>query len=200
MATELSNQGRPGALSNLSGSAMGVWGNFTSFLSDVRAEMKKVVTPTRKEVQSTTIVVIVAVFIVGLYFFGIDNVIGRGVDLMHSLGRSRPMVIFGWRAHLGSNPLFISEHQPFRVYYITRNILMIARRYALSQPEWVARRLFMEVQSDVVRLLFGPRRMLSALAICKGALDFANARTGRIPQNVAESLAARSDNGVPTAR
>lgn len=126
--------------------------------------------------------------------------IGRGVDLMHSLGRSRPMVIFGWRAHLGSNPLFIYEHQPFRVYYITRNILMIARRYALSQPEWVARRLLMEVQSDVVRLLFGPRRMLSALAICKGALDFANARTGRIPQNVAESLAARSDNGVPTAR
>ena len=51
-----------GALSNFSGNAMGVWSGFTRFLSDVRAEMRKVVTPTPKEVQSTTSVVIIAVF------------------------------------------------------------------------------------------------------------------------------------------
>ena len=42
---------------------MGTWSNFTSFLSDVRAEMQKVVTPTRKEVQATTSVVIFTVFL-----------------------------------------------------------------------------------------------------------------------------------------
>jgi GT2 family glycosyltransferase len=126
--------------------------------------------------------------------------IAKGVDLTHSLGKSRPMVILGWRAHLGSNPLFIYEHQPFRVYYITRNILTIARRYALSQPEWVARRLFMEVQSDAVRLLFGPRRTLSAVAIAKGAFDFAAGRMGRIPQNVAQSLGAPDNDRAPVAR
>jgi len=53
-----------------------------SFYNDVRTEMRKVTTPSWKEVQSTTIVVILAVFIFGLYFFVIDNVIGRGVDLL----------------------------------------------------------------------------------------------------------------------
>ncbi|HEX6805307.1 MAG TPA: preprotein translocase subunit SecE [Terriglobales bacterium] len=53
-----------------------------SFYNDVRTEMRKVTTPSWKEVQSTTIVVIVAVFIFGLYFFVIDNVIGRGVDFL----------------------------------------------------------------------------------------------------------------------
>ena len=87
MATEISNQGRPGALSNLSGGAMGVWSNFTSFLSDVRAEMKKVVTPTRKEVQSTTTVVIITVFIFGFYFWLTDTVFGRALQaILHKLG------------------------------------------------------------------------------------------------------------------
>jgi preprotein translocase SecE subunit len=48
----------PGAFQNFSGNAMGTWTGFTSFLSDVRAEMRKVVAPTRKEVQATTSVVI----------------------------------------------------------------------------------------------------------------------------------------------
>jgi len=53
-----------------------------SFYTDVRTEMRKVTTPSRKEVQATTTVVIIAVFLFGFYFFIIDNVIGRGVDLL----------------------------------------------------------------------------------------------------------------------
>ena len=52
------------------------------FYNDVRTEMRKVTTPSRKEVQATTVVVIVTVFLFGVYFFVIDNVIGRGVDLL----------------------------------------------------------------------------------------------------------------------
>jgi preprotein translocase subunit SecE len=78
---------QPGALANLSGSAMGVWGNFNNFLSDVRAEMKKVVTPTRKEVQATTSVVIVTVFIFGFFFWVTDTVFGRALQaILHKLG------------------------------------------------------------------------------------------------------------------
>lgn len=51
-----------------------------SFYSDVRTEMKKVTTPSMKEVRATTTVVIIAVAIFGLYFFVIDLVIGRGVN------------------------------------------------------------------------------------------------------------------------
>jgi len=50
-----------------------------SFLTDVRAEMRKVVTPTRAEVQATTTVVIVTVFLFAAYFFLVDYVVGQGV-------------------------------------------------------------------------------------------------------------------------
>ncbi|HEY2038371.1 MAG TPA: preprotein translocase subunit SecE [Edaphobacter sp.] len=51
-----------------------------SFLRDVRSEMRKVVWPSRAEVQSTTGVVIVTVFIFAAYFWLVDNVIGRAVE------------------------------------------------------------------------------------------------------------------------
>lgn len=54
------------------------------FLSDVRNEMRKVTFPSRKEVQATTVVVIITVILFGVYFFAIDSVIARGVDwLLH---------------------------------------------------------------------------------------------------------------------
>ena len=51
-----------------------------NFLHDVRSEMRKVITPTRDEVQTTTIVVIVTVFIFAAYFELVDMTLGRGVD------------------------------------------------------------------------------------------------------------------------
>ena len=40
-----------------------------SFYNDVRTEMKKVTTPNRKEVQGTTTVVIITVFLFAAYFW-----------------------------------------------------------------------------------------------------------------------------------
>jgi preprotein translocase subunit SecE len=51
-----------------------------TFYNDVRTEMRKVTTPSRKEVQATTVVVIVAVALFGIYFEIIDYVIGNGID------------------------------------------------------------------------------------------------------------------------
>ena len=50
------------------------------FLSDVRNEMRKVTFPSRKEVQATTMVVIITVILFGIYFFIIDQAIGSGVN------------------------------------------------------------------------------------------------------------------------
>ena len=49
------------------------------FLKDVRAEMRKVVAPSRQEVISTTTIVVVTVFLFSAYFFLVDSVIGQGV-------------------------------------------------------------------------------------------------------------------------
>jgi preprotein translocase subunit SecE len=50
------------------------------FLTDVRNEMRKVTFPSRKEVQATTIVVIITVILFGIYFYVIDGAIGSGVN------------------------------------------------------------------------------------------------------------------------
>ena len=50
------------------------------FYNEVRTEMKKVTTPNRKEVQATTVVVIITVFLFGAYFWVVDTVIGHGID------------------------------------------------------------------------------------------------------------------------
>jgi preprotein translocase subunit SecE len=56
------------------------------FLKDVRTEMHKVVTPTRTEVQATTGIVIVTVFIFAAYFAVTDYVFGQGITrLIHFL-------------------------------------------------------------------------------------------------------------------
>jgi preprotein translocase subunit SecE len=63
------------------------WKEFTHFLSDVRGEMRKVVTPSRKEVEATTTVVLIAVFIFGLFFFVVDWIFGLGLTaLLAKLG------------------------------------------------------------------------------------------------------------------
>ena len=54
-----------------------------SFYNDVRTEMRKVTAPSWKEVRATTAVVVVTVFIFGVYFFIIDNVIQRGVKFLY---------------------------------------------------------------------------------------------------------------------
>jgi preprotein translocase subunit SecE len=54
------------------------------FLKDTRAEMHKVVTPTRAEVQATTIVVMVTVFLFAAYFELVDVVLGKGIDQFFS--------------------------------------------------------------------------------------------------------------------
>ena len=57
-----------------------------SFYNDVRTEMRKVTVPNRKEVQGTTTVVIITVFLFGLYFYVVDTVLGQTLDhLLKSL-------------------------------------------------------------------------------------------------------------------
>ena len=77
----------PSAMQEFSGTAMSKWGDFTRFLTDVRAEMRKVVAPSRKEVQVTTSVVVITVFIFGVFFFITDFVFRTGMDaLLKKLG------------------------------------------------------------------------------------------------------------------
>ncbi len=54
----------------------------SGFLKDVRNEMRKVVTPSREEVQTTTGVVIFTVFAFAAFFYVADNIFGHLVQLL----------------------------------------------------------------------------------------------------------------------
>ena len=51
-----------------------------AFYNDVRTEMKKVTSPSLKEVQGTTTVVIITVFLFALYFFLVDLAISNSLE------------------------------------------------------------------------------------------------------------------------
>jgi preprotein translocase subunit SecE len=53
-----------------------------TFYNDVRMEMKKVTSPSLKEVQATTIVVIITVFIFAAYFAVVDYILKNTLDWM----------------------------------------------------------------------------------------------------------------------
>ena len=73
MATD-QDQGGVGA------QTLGTFQKFGVFLGEVRNEMRKVTSPSRKEVQATTVVVIITVFIFGAYFWGVDKLLGTGIE------------------------------------------------------------------------------------------------------------------------
>ena len=60
---------------------------FYRFYGDVRAELKKVTWPGKKEVYGTTVVVVLTVLFFGAYLFVVDLVLKNGVEwIMRALG------------------------------------------------------------------------------------------------------------------
>lgn len=119
---------------------------------------------------------------------GLRSLAGRGCNLVHSLGNARPMMVFGWRVRVGQKKLNVYYHPPFRVYYITRNSLVMARRFWARQPAWVLRRLYMEVQSHIVRFVYGPDRRKHLIAAVAGVRDAWRGRLGKIDESLASRL------------
>ncbi len=69
------------------GRVTGFFERTRDFLKDVRGEMRKVVTPTRAEVRSTTTVVIVTVFTFAAFFYVVDSALDQVLKaLLHALG------------------------------------------------------------------------------------------------------------------
>jgi len=56
------------------------------YIDELKTEMRRVTWPTRKQVQATTAVVIVSVFLFAAYFALVDAVLGNGINnIFHKL-------------------------------------------------------------------------------------------------------------------
>ena len=58
---------------------------WVEFLHDVRVELRQVTWPSREDVISTTSVVIIAVAFFGLFFFGVDSILGNALPRLLKL-------------------------------------------------------------------------------------------------------------------
>lgn len=119
---------------------------------------------------------------------GLRALAGVGCDLNHSLGHTRPLKVLGWRVRLNGRPISVHYHPPFRVYYITRNSIVMARKYFRKQPGWVLRRLNMELQSNIIRFVYGPERRKHGIAVFFGVRDAFASRMGRIDPDLSARL------------
>lgn len=118
---------------------------------------------------------------------GMRAVIAPGCRLDHALGEREPAQILGRR--IGS--LTYSHHSPARVYYITRNQAIIARRYLRTSPGWVLRRSWKEIQGHGMRLVLGRDRPLTLRAMAAGTRDAVLGRSGAIPDRDLARLVPR---------
>jgi preprotein translocase subunit SecE len=71
----------PGAVAGALGWPRRKLGEGRAFLQEVRGELKKVTWPSRKEVYSTTLVVIATSVFFGFYLWGLDLVFSRALSL-----------------------------------------------------------------------------------------------------------------------
>jgi len=55
-------------------------GKVNDYISDLKTEMKHVTWPAKKQVQATTAVVIISVFLFAAYFAAVDLVLGRAIS------------------------------------------------------------------------------------------------------------------------
>ena len=56
------------------------WNRIKTFFIEVNAEVRKVTWPTFKEVRDTTIVVIIAVFLFGIFLYLVDLALHKGME------------------------------------------------------------------------------------------------------------------------
>jgi preprotein translocase subunit SecE len=57
-------------------------GNVNEFLANVKAELKKVTWPTRKDTYASTLIVIVLVLFSAVYLGGVDIILSRLIQLI----------------------------------------------------------------------------------------------------------------------
>jgi preprotein translocase subunit SecE len=86
MAVETKKMANLAAAGGNFGEQMKAWPErIRTFYNDIRSEMRKVTSPTWKEVQATTTVVVITVFLFALYFAVVDFFIQKGVTwLFHA--------------------------------------------------------------------------------------------------------------------
>lgn len=93
--------------------------------------------------------------------YGIKTVRLNGIFLEHSLGNMQPIKIFGIKLHT-------SNHSAIRKYYISRNRIIVYRRFGLRKILWMCRDII-RIPSELIKILMAEdNKMEKTYHIAKG--------------------------------
>jgi rhamnosyltransferase len=98
-------------------------------------------------------------------------IIESNVVLNHSLGKMTPHLFAG-------HNIFVTNHNPQRRYFITRNRIVLLRRYMGKDREWTAHELTDFWKGTVALLLFEQNRWSKIAYMLRGAWDGIFGRLG----------------------
>jgi rhamnosyltransferase len=99
------------------------------------------------------------------------RIVESNVVLNHSLGKMTPHVFAG-------RHIFLTNHNPQRRYFITRNRIVLLRRYMGRDREWTAYELTDFWKGTVALLLFEQDRWLKVKYMLRGVWDAIFGRLG----------------------
>lgn len=125
--------------------------------------------------------------------------IADGTDLEHELGALVPFRPFGLPLTRSGRPIVYRYHRPFRHYYVARNSVDLAFRYARRYPRWTLRLLRREALLLGTTVTAGPERRQHFVAATTGLWHGLLRRRGLMPERLRRRLSrdggARSTPG-----
>lgn len=130
----------------------------------------------------------------GLFIDGVDSefylrakarnlncVIAPSCALQHSLGAMTPATVGTWAITWRGRPLQVRTAATWRYYFIVRNRVLLARKFALTEPYWTVRGILMDLRHLTIVSLLAAGRRGRLTSAAKGLRDGIRGRTGPGP-------------------
>lgn len=108
-------------------------------------------------------------------------IIALDCSLSHSLGTMVPAQLGPWRVRWRGRPLQVRVASPWRYYFIVRNRVLLAAKFARREPYWTVRGLFMDLRHLVIVSVLAPGRRPRLAAAREGLLDGLRRKSGPGP-------------------
>jgi rhamnosyltransferase len=96
--------------------------------------------------------------------FGFDVLAVPGAVLTHALGDVAKRRLLG-------RPVFPTHHSAFRHYYLSRNRVVLTRRFGLRFPNWLFYETMSALKLIVKVALYEPQRAEKLASMCRGTID-----------------------------
>lgn len=99
---------------------------------------------------------------------GWNCIIAPNASLTHSLGTMVPAAIGPWTIKLRGKPVMVRTAANWRYYFIVRNRILLARKFAFREPYWVVRGCLSDARHILIVTLLAAGRKERLSSAAKG--------------------------------